>query len=708
MRRIELGVFAVVALVGLATLLLSVSYFPAPAPFAVQIAPYGQAVSQQGQNTLIIPLEVSEFIAQEVEGVSGDLIPALQGGRIHGREISTTYTQSVMFTEPGMFSGGQVTFGEDEQGEVSDFLQFEDAVFKLQMEFSPGLRSKIVDGELPDIREEDFNIMGERFTIVDSDVNTGSGRVSIKLFGGFGSVEFEDVYTDNQYSRGVQVNGKTIDAEVRIRATQSGDELSIFSIHYVLNANARRGGTLQVLPLHCTREYLQYPTGLLVPDFDICYKGLQGGAVPSRVPGQISGNEVRIDARGDDEYVMFASNFHGQVYGIPLAQAGGMYGNKGRDFVFVEAANPGAPNIDVGDYFLLMSREKNGVTHVMRYDQIAQNQVYFEDLATGAQKQASFDPNTGQGQLLMGEGTYDFVVGAGDALAMDQTNNNAIAGDEARWVFPGGTIADFGPGFTLRIVTPRRLFDDATADEVTEIDILFPGDEVDLDVPDPQVTIPGYELDMESTNGIEQGLTKYGILLTWDEGSGADDLDLVIPGAYARSSRGGASADVFVSFEREKLMKTQAPAPPQKCGDGLISGGEACDPPGSACADEYFGRSGTCGQDCMSCELPSCGNNLLESGEQCEANADCDEGFVCKGCKCESLPEPVCGNDLIERGEQCEKDVDCGQGMMCNNCGCEPKPQPVQPPVRQQPVEPQPQPNMFARFFLWLAELFGA
>lgn len=703
-RHVPIGIFLLVALVGIATIMLSVSYHPGAVPFAVQYVPYGQAVAQQpGQNTVVINLEVGEAIASEIEGLSGDLLPALQGGRIQAKEISTDYRQALMFTEPGVFTGGRLAFGEDEAGNVGDFLEFPDAIFKLQMEFSPGLRSNTDDGRMRDIEEESFNILGDRFTIVDTDVNTDADRVSIRLFGGYGSVEFEDVYSDDAFSQGVQVNGQTIDALVKIRATESGDELTIYSIQYILNANARRGGEVQVLPLHCTREYLQYPTGLLVPNFDICYKGLESGVAPAEPQYGISGNEVRIDARGDDETVMIATNFIGQTYEIPLVQQPGMYGKNGRDFIFVEAANPGAPNINLGDYFLVMSKEKNGVSNVLRYDSIADNVVIFEDLATGNQRKATFNQNTGEGQLLLSEGTYEFVVGAGDALAMDQTNDNSISGDEAKWVFPGGTIFDFGPGFTMRVITPRRLFDDFNADEITEFSFIF-NNAIDIDLPSPQAPI----FDLESVGGgVRQGLTKYGILFTWERNSGdSDELDLVIPGAYARSVKGGAGAEVFVTFEREKLMKQpQAPAPAPVCGDKVITGGEVCDPPGSLCADEYFGKAGTCADDCSSCLLPTCGNKYLEPGEQCEAHADCQEGFMCQSCGCVKMPEPVCGNNLIERGEQCEADVDCGRGMVCNGCQCAPAPA---PPVVETPTPPPRQPNIFARFFTWLASLFGA
>jgi len=363
----------------------------------------------------------------------------------------------------------------------------------------------------------------------------------------------------------------------------------------------------------------------------------------------------------------------------------------------------------VGDYFLVTSRNSvQGVSQVYRYNRAEAGTIYIDDLSSGNQRAASFDPGTGAGQLLTGEGTYKFVIGPDNKMAMDQTNNNKIDGDEAQWVFPGGTRADFGPGFTVRIITPRRLFDDATTDEVTKFNIVF-GSDIDLVVPSPQTTLPGYEFKLiSSSGGVRQGLTKYGILFTWDKDSDSDELDLIIPGARARSFKGGAQGEVYITLERERMMKPlpQYALPPPVCGNAIIDSGEFCDPPGSDCADPYFGRSGVCADDCKACALPECGNGFIEVGEECESNADCVQGYLCNGCKCEMIPLPVCGNMLLENGEQCEQDVDCGLGADCSGCVCVP----TFEPVIEVPA-PVPKPtfgDVMRNFWAWLTGVFGA
>ncbi|MBI4146131.1 hypothetical protein HY489_02220 [Candidatus Woesearchaeota archaeon] len=661
-RHVPISILAIVAVFGIATLLFSVSMIQEPVPLAVTYV--GRAVETQG-NTVIVNLDVGEFIGSEVEALTEQQLAGLKSGTVHGQASSTRYTQVLRFEEAGVFNGGRVVFGRDEQSRVTDFLEFQDGVFKFDVEFGSGLESLVEDNRLPDFEDENIFLLGETFSIVEARVDTGSNRITLRLFGGYGSIEFVDNnYEDDNYNEGVKVNGQHVDARVKIRAAESGDRLTIFSIQYILNANAM-SGDLQVIPLHCTREFLQYPLGLLSPSFDICYKGMSG-QTPS--PTTISGNEVLVNPSGDDEYVMIAKNTRGQLYRIPLAQLPGMYGIKGRDFIFVEAGALGAPNIPLDTYFLVNSKnDVFGSSHVLRYDRFEGNVAYFEDLA-GDVRSASVDPTTMQGRLLVGDGQYIFQVGAGNAIAMDQTNDGAVNGGEARFVFQGGSRADFGPGFTVSIITPERLFDEPAGDEVTTFTILFGGN-VDLNVPSPQGTV--FELH-SSSGGHRQGLTRYGILFDWDTESDADSLRIVMPGGGG-VVKSGTFGQVFITLERQKLVKpTQVPAPPAKCGDSIITKPEFCDPPGSVCSTQLFER-GACSADCARCVVTpkaACGNNLIEPPEQCEKNVDCGPGMMCNICKCVAAPPAVCGNGVIEPPEVCERNADCGAGKACAGCNC--------------------------------------
>jgi hypothetical protein len=729
MRHVPISVFAIVAIVGVAVMMFSFSSYDVPTLLAVQ---FTQAPTSTG-NTVIARLEIGEFLSNKVTGLSDVQMPGLRSTVVQTEGGRADAYQSLRFAEPGIFTGGQALFGRTEDGVTSDYLQFNDGVFKYQIDFSPGLESKVEGGELSGLLDEDIFILGETFTIVDA--STSGNGVVLRLFGGYGSIEFrDDNYLDNNYQQfGGRVNGESVNARVMIKAQMVNNMLQIYSIQYILAADAKQGGELQVLPLHCTREYLKYPTGLLSPQFDICYKGT-GGAIAPTTKG-ISGNQVLVKARGDDEYTMIASNIRGQVYEIPLAQMPGMYGNNGHDFVFIEAPNSAAPNINEGDYFLVSSRNQisdvNAVSNVLRFDNVQNNVAYFQDLAGGS-RQATFDAGTGQGTLNVGEGSYTFFVGAGNALAMDQTNDGNINGGEATWRFPGGTMADFGPGFTVKIITPRRLFDDYNADEITDFDITFGGGQIDLFIPSPQAPI--FELISES-GGTEQGLTKFGILWTLSERTKSDDLKLIIPGSYS-PAKGGAGAEVFITLDRPALMKESPSMVPAVCGDRIISPGEYCDPPGSPCAGTGPFERGVCAANCKTCAItpravcgdgkitspetcevnadcpagkwcdscqcvgnPVCGNGVKESGEMCESNAQCGAGLMCYGCLC--IPPPVCGNNLIEPGEMCEKNVDCPNGQSCSGCQC------VSGIAGRAGDIGEVQGNVFTRFWSWFKGLFG-
>jgi len=698
MRHVPLGIFAIIAILGIATLMLSVTMVPEPSFMAVQFASYPRPPSGTG-DTIVVRLDVGEFLGNEFESATEAQFAGLRSGTVHGKEINADYVQSLRFQEIGKFNGCVVTFGRGETRKTGDFLQCNDYIFKYQVDFSPGLRSDVVNGELRALDGEDLFLLGDSYTIVDTDVNLASNSLEIRMFGGFGVVDLEDAnYLDDEFHRGVKINGQSTDALVKMKAIESGDQLTIYTIQYLLPANAAYGGQVEVRPLHCVREYLKYAQAMLSPNFDICYKGLTAPALPGQIG--VAGNQVEVEPLGNDEYIIVASNTRGRRYEIPLAQLPGSYGIKGRDFIFKEAANEGAPNIEVDDYFLVTHKDDvNGVSNVLRYKGTHGNQAEFEDLSTGG-RMSTFDPATGKGQLLQGEGTYRFVVGPGDALAMDQTNDGKINGGEARFIMAGGTKVDFGPGFTVKIITPRRLFDDAIADEVTKFKILF-GSDIDLNVPSPQTTLPGYKFKLQSQRGYKQGLTKYGILFTWDTDSDSDSLTLTVPGSYS-PVRGGATGDVFISLDRPMIMRP-APVPQARCGDRIITKPEYCDPPGSLCSGPGPFERGTCALDCMSCVVKPpavCGNNLLENGEQCEAAADCPEGYGCNNCVCAPLPAAVCGNQLLEPGEQCEAAYDCAPGMTCTNCAC------TVLPVIEEPAS-VPELNWWQRFISSIRNLFG-
>ncbi len=66
---------------------------------------------------------------------------------------------------------------------------------------------------------------------------------------------------------------------------------------------------------------------------------------------------------------------------------------------------------------------------------------------------------------------------------------------------------------------------------------------------------------------------------------------------------------------------------------------------------------------------PVCGNNIIESGEDCDGTdaGSCPTGTCDVGCSC---PAPVCGNDIIESGEDCDGTDDSTCPGSCESCVC--------------------------------------
>lgn len=90
------------------------------------------------------------------------------------------------------------------------------------------------------------------------------------------------------------------------------------------------------------------------------------------------------------------------------------------------------------------------------------------------------------------------------------------------------------------------------------------------------------------------------------------------------------------------------------CGDKVCAGSENCSTCSQDCGqccgngvcEAGFGETcSTCTADCGPCP-PVCGNGVVETGEQCEANGQCRRGYVCISCQCVRH----CGNGTCEAG----------------------------------------------------------
>lgn len=63
-------------------------------------------------------------------------------------------------------------------------------------------------------------------------------------------------------------------------------------------------------------------------------------------------------------------------------------------------------------------------------------------------------------------------------------------------------------------------------------------------------------------------------------------------------------------------------------------------------------------------DSPVCGNNIIESGEQCEDGNTNDDDGCSSSCQIE-IASPICGNNIVESGEECD-DGDASNGDGCS------------------------------------------
>ncbi len=82
----------------------------------------------------------------------------------------------------------------------------------------------------------------------------------------------------------------------------------------------------------------------------------------------------------------------------------------------------------------------------------------------------------------------------------------------------------------------------------------------------------------------------------------------------------------------------------QRCGDGVVDDGEAC--------DEGSDNSDTTPDRCRSnCQLPGCGDHVRDEGEACDADNSDTEPNACRA-NCEL---PRCGDGVVDDGEICDR-----------------------------------------------------
>ena len=472
--------------------------------------------------TVLKNLDINENLAADIPALTGTELRSLGEQIIATKEDTSRIIQVLRFasaTGPS-FQGGKITYTRDERGEVSDFLTFrsDEPMFEYEMIFSPGLKSRIEGNDLIDFEDERINILGGDFNLFKGELRGSSQNIVEIKFIGDSYIEFKDDYTDDIFSSSVKVNGKRIDADVKIRGVKAGNKFILTSLIYRFEPNTKLGGDLYVPPRSGVKKHLREPEGFLTRNFEIIYGGLRSGkgiTTTPRVSPSRRGPGFDILAAGNDAYDLQFINNRGQRYKIPLMEVsnGGLqYGELRNPLKYVE----GSFNIDQGDYFIVTSREKtSGITNVIEYDGINFNnkKIFLRDLAGGS-KEVYFDEN-GEGELSFGGTNYAFEVSptSPHPISVDMNHNGNPTSGEAKIIFAGGPKLDLGSSNiaggaqSMSVTIPSKLFKgESKSDEVTSFTIVNDDGEINMVLSDQPT------LDLISQAGYRTGMTNFGAL----------------------------------------------------------------------------------------------------------------------------------------------------------------------------------------------------
>ncbi len=377
---------------------------------------------------------------------------------------------------------GGTVFDTLEEGEVKTYTvegkDYEVEVLIVE-DVQPETVTLVVNGEVTDqLDEGETEVLEDGALIGISDIvaneagEAGSGDI-VEFYIGATKLEMtDDEYIDDLFSQKVRSDQESIeDAFVQIKASEleSATKLEVLTIKYRLVADAIPGQANIFVPEgHGVREYLDEPEGML-GNWDIKYEGLDDTGV----------SIVKFDPAGDDRYNLEFENRQGQIYTFPLiSNEGGTwtYGDADNEFVFGEAPLTVDSNLlndlyNIGDndWFLLSEadtpNDENAISHIVRYGSIdtANNQLTFDDLATGTRDVTYEITNESAGSLGAILGKFELVFGGNSYTGYVMNNSNVTAAnalwplnidlngngststrEEARITVNGGGILDLG------------------------------------------------------------------------------------------------------------------------------------------------------------------------------------------------------------------------------------------------------------------------
>src|SRR3989344_7904001 len=109
----------------------------------------------------------------------------LEDHTIYSEEGVSVESQYLRFRDANTIETGKILFDERDDVSADYFIVRKDEeIFEYEMKFGGGLRSKLQDKELIDLKEESLKIIGRDYEIYDTEVNFSRNEIKIDLLGG--------------------------------------------------------------------------------------------------------------------------------------------------------------------------------------------------------------------------------------------------------------------------------------------------------------------------------------------------------------------------------------------------------------------------------------------------------------------------------------------------------------------------------------------
>ena len=510
----------------------------------------------QAQDHVGIQLFFADYIGKQVQGIDGAIWAGAAQSTIQTNEGRTDVYPSLQFWVPGEFDGGRLVFKQIKMptytANAALTWPVNTPLFQYKVDFSSGLQSKLdSNNALDDLRDRRLKMLGTTFTFLagQSTYNPGMNRIQLRLLGGYGTIDLTDV-CDNQFTTGgVRVNGKTVDAELRILCSQIGNLVRIESIEYRPWATpVATIGDFDVLPKHGIQEYMLYPQALLSPEFNLflAQVGSGGGAGPSPAPS--GGGDITFDGTSRQWRAKFSLLRGGRYHIDLLSNSPYAWGDGKRAFVVTEGNW-----INAQDYFALSAgpglNDPSWIYMLNKVD-TQNNIVYWRDMGGGGNKQANFNPGTGKGSMNIGGYSFDFDVDiANKRIKVDQ---NLGGGGTVSLRTSGRLLLKFGPApGSVDLIVPAELRQEQFTPLIDKFRLLN-----DATI---QVISPDMKDDM-SIEGREQGMDQFGTRFVLDTDSRPDRLNIFTSGRQAAPqvsvSPGGQAAGILLLTDDQSDLKS--------------------------------------------------------------------------------------------------------------------------------------------------------